>query len=496
MEYSSADAMFPDLPSVRGRPGRPALSSATRPDAPRTFLFDGGTMDYVSADGILEEVAGVAVPVGGFDVTTVKVNESGWPCEGPGRDQGSCLRLRESLGDVLLVMASKMVYGSLQENFDSTELTFHTMAQLKKLRRKHERIKYAGMRNRVWDLAPSGAIGVVLRFGSQGAGDGDGNHQVLIIMVSLVEDRLVCTCSAEERCLAARGCSYRPPMVAALEEVLSVMGFSTTDLSTVLGAAVKHRRLRDGQGVLYGDRTCVVRNGNTSWPFSAVRRTRGGSWVCLSCRTGDGTCNHVGSAVAAFMAHAEGSEDCSDSEDQQDGGEEARLLELAGLSNAADQEAAGPTEPQPHVAGATRPLCPVNRYKGSSRSAEARHLVPPHVAQKERASLMRALRDPSHQVTYSAGWQCPFCRVGRASDTKIEIKKGKVEFEDGVVRAQVETWRCSQCLFRVLHDGKAYGVVFHSCYAIYSEAYLFEVAVNLDPNGSSMYSACFLRSAF
>lgn len=269
-----------------------------------------------------------------------------------------------------------------------------------------------------------------------------------------------------------------------------------SDLFMVLGSAWKTRHLRAGQGVLYGDTMCVVRNGSTSWPFTAVRRTRGGSWVCLSCRTGDGTGGHAGSAILAFKLDVEGPGDSSDSEDVEDEGEEARLLALSVLSAAADQEAAGATEQPPHFSRATGPLSPVSRYKWSPRSADARHLVPPRVAQQERADLMRALQDPTHKVIYPAGKQCPFCLVGRGIGTKNNIKKGKVEFEDGLVPAIVETWRCSQCLFRVLPDGKARGVIFHSCYTVFSEAFLFEVAVNLAQNGSYFHSAAYLRSAF
>lgn len=64
------------------------------------------------------------------------------------------------------------------------------------------------------------------------------------------------------------------------------------------------------------------------------------------------------------------------------------------------------------------------------------------------------------------------------------------------MQATVETWRCQKCLFLILPDGKARGVVFQSCYTAYSEAFLFEVAVNLARNGSSLHSASYLREAF
>lgn len=115
----------------------------------------------------------------------------------------------------------------------------------------------------------------------------------------------------------------------------------------------------------------------------------------------------------AFKLDMEGPGDSSDSEGDEDEGEEARLLALSALSAAADQGAAGAIEQPLHLLRATGPLSPVNRYKWLPRSADAHHLVPPRVTKQERADLMRALRDPTQKVFYSAGKQCPFCLVGR-----------------------------------------------------------------------------------
>lgn len=199
-----------------------------------------------------------------------------------------------------------------------------------------------------------------------------------VLTVSLNEDQVAYACSLEERCLDHKGCSWRSSMNAALDQVRTAMGVTMCDLFMVLGAAVKTRRLVDGHGVLYGEKTCVVRNGNTSWPFSAVRRTRGGSWVCLSCRTGDGTCDHAGTAMAAAKAHADGLDDSSDSDaEEEDGADETGLLESAGLTDTADEDVTGTTEVPPHLPAATEAVMPVNRYKWFSRSDEPRHLVPP-----------------------------------------------------------------------------------------------------------------------
>lgn len=406
------------------------------------------------------------------------------------------LKLRKSLDNVLVVMFATAAYQSLKERFDSSNDIFRSIAALRKLRRELSCITYKALRDRAWDLAPSGAVGVVLRVGGLGARDGKGQHELLVTTAALVRQKLVVSCSADERCLGDGGCSMHTSMVNSLEKVRSVMGVTMADLFLVLGAPLKTSRLEAGRGVLYGEKTCVVRNGNMSWPFSAVRRTRGGSWIFLSCRTCDGTCGHAAAAVAAAKEETEGLDDSSDSDVDKDEGDEERLLALAGLNATDDQEAAGAVEMPPHLPGATKPLVAVNRFKWSPRSAAPRHLVPPLIAQKERADLMRALRDPTNLLQYVAGALCPYCLVGRSANTVIEYKKGKVEFEDGVVPATVETWRCHQCLFRLLPDGKARGVVFQSCYTIYSEAFLFEVAVNLARNGSSLHSASYLREAF
>lgn len=238
-------------------------------------------------------------------------------------------------------------------------------------------------------------------------------------------------------------------MVAAREAVRSKMGVSMSDLFAVLRAATKTRRLRAGHGVLYGEKTCVMRNGDTSWPFSVVRRTHGGSWICLSCRTGDGTCDHVNTAVAAAKAVAEECNDSTDADvEEEDEQEEARLLASAGLNAAAADDGngdlhehepvsgatpaqlgrPGAKEVPPHLPRAAEAVIAVNRFKWSSRSSQPRHLVPPRVAQMERTDLMHALRDSSQKLHYPAGPQCPFCRVERTPQTRIVHMKCKVEF--------------------------------------------------------------------
>ncbi|OSX76551.1 hypothetical protein BU14_0185s0011 [Porphyra umbilicalis] len=263
-------------------------------------------------------------------------------------------------------------------------------------------------------------------------------------------------------------------MVDALGKVRLKMGVDMATLFDVLNGATKVDRLRAGKGVLYGDKVCVVRNGKTSWPFSTVCQSRGGAWVCLSDRTGDMTCDHVSIAVATSKAH-----------------------EVAQAAvDSRNLEATGAVELPPHLPSISVPLAAVNRFKWKARSAESRHLVLPRMAQRERANLMRARRNADHKVHYLAGPRFPFRFVGRSPEVGMVVQKAKVEFENGVVPTTVETWRFHKCLFRVLPDGVARGVIFHSCYTVYSKAFLFEVAVNLARNGSSLHSTSDLREAF
>lgn len=364
LQYVTADALLADACGAAIQGTSEEANTTGRGAASTTIQVENGTIDYLNADVILAGDDGEAgPPLGVFNAANVKIDSGGWPHEGPGRGEGSGLHLRASLTTVLEVMFATMAYNSLAEHFDSSAHTFKCMAALRELRRKHKKITYAALRGRVWDLAPSGAVGVVVRFGGHGSRDSSGQHELVVMTASLKGDEVQCACSLEESCLDIQGCSWRAPVGSALEQVRSVMETSIVDLFTVLRAAVKTRSLRAGKGVLYADKTCVIRNGDTSWPFSAVRRTRGGSWVCLSCRMGDGTCDHVGSAVAAAKKDADAAGDSSDSEAEEDAGDEARLVELAGLSVAADEEACGATEAPPHLPRATEAQIPVNRFK-------------------------------------------------------------------------------------------------------------------------------------
>jgi len=300
MEYTSADALFPELEAAS------AATVATRPAVSTTHRFDGGPFEHTSAKDVLAGQATNVASADGFDSSPMRVLGGGWPNAGPGRAESSKLRLRDLLEDIPVVMFATIAYQSLTKRFDSSEETFTAHSALRSLRRRYKRITSAALRNRARDLAPGGAIGVVLKSFGTGSRDDKGKHQVLVISVSLEGENWVCCCSEEQRCLGPGGCSLRSPVMAAVEEVLKAIAVDMVDLLMVLGAPVKVHRLHVGRVVLYGERTCVLRNGKTSWPFTAVRRTRRGMWVCLSCRTADGRCDHVSASVLADKERADG----------------------------------------------------------------------------------------------------------------------------------------------------------------------------------------------
>jgi len=394
-EQLSAAALFPDLRMLLN----PSAAAMPAP-APTTYQFDGGTTEYLSADAIL--AANVAQPPysSGIAHHTAPRAAAGWKEDGPGRALGSRLRLRESLGKVLEVRFCTMAYASLKQMFDSSDDKLLTMAALRIMWRTRAKITYKALRGRAWDLAPSGAVGVVLRFGSSGSLNDEGQHQVVVATAWLDGGVVRCACSEEEQCLGAEGFSLRIRMVCALEEVQQTVGVDLSALFDVLNASIKVSRLRASVGLLYGDKVCVVRNGNTSGPFSAMCQSRGAAWVCLSCRTGDYTCNHSSIAVATSKAHADGpGEDSPGSDVEEDDKDEARLLDVArAAADGRDLEAAGTVELPPHLPSSLPPVMPVNRFKWKSRSAKSRNLVPLRVAQRERADLIRARRHKEHKI--------------------------------------------------------------------------------------------------
>jgi len=91
-----------------------------------------------------------------------------------------------------------MAYARLQQRFDSSDDTLRAMAALRSMRRMGSKITYKALRGRAWDLAPSGAVGDVLRFGSSGSRNDEGQHQVVVVTAWLDGGVVRCACSEEE----------------------------------------------------------------------------------------------------------------------------------------------------------------------------------------------------------------------------------------------------------------------------------------------------------
>jgi len=99
-------------------------------------------------------------------------------------------------------------------------------------------------------------------------------------------------------------------------------------------------------------------------------------------------------------------------------------------------------------------------------------------------------------IEYEAPEQCPFCLSGKAPGQTTTPHDCRVEFIDGSVGIMVFSWRCPSCKYRVMLDGREYGLVFASPYTAYTETFLLELAVSLSRNGCSLRSSSDLRVGF
>lgn len=124
IECSEAAALFPDIRDHERRSTKATSSAASRPNTTRTHHIDGGSIDYCNADTILSGTADLASPVPGFHPTAVKVTGGGCPRDGPGRAEGSGLKLRTSMDDVFIVNLVTAAHQSLKERFDSSTAAF------------------------------------------------------------------------------------------------------------------------------------------------------------------------------------------------------------------------------------------------------------------------------------------------------------------------------------------------------------------------------------
>lgn len=115
-------------------------------------------------------------------------------------------------------------------------------------------------------------------------------------------------------------------------------------------------------------------------------------------------------------------------------------------------------------------------------------LVPHITAQKANTCSVLAA-STGIAVEFPALSTRPFRSCGPSPGTSPASHECRAEFEDGSIEAKVFSWRCPRCRHRVMVDGRDEGIVFSSPFSEYSEAYLFELAVNLSRNGSSLRSS-------
>ena len=455
-------------------------------------LNHDGDVVFVDADDLRRAPAAAALASTPPDPRLSFIERpGGYPRRGPGRKKGSGLDLRESLLKVLLVLLSTSAYMNLMELFAPDELVHVNLKGLRDLRYKLSKITDKALRTRAWDLSRSGAVGVLIKYGTGGSRDDRGRHLAVAVEVSLTKDGVVCVCSEAEKCLGEGGCSMQEPMYKALDEVRLAAGVTMADLFVILGASRRMRSRAVGRAVLYGPSTCVVRMQGGSWPYAVVRKTRTANWICFSCRTADGSCQHAAAASAAARGGAaDASESEGGSDDDNAGGDGSAgdgrgpMEHGNGRGKQAWQDASGLA-----VEG-RRP----DRGKQTPQSLLPRHIVPPLAAQAERATILLALQDPSITLFFPAADKCPYCHVERLTDRTL--REVLVECGEGVASGVVYTWRCHSCNYRVIPDGRDRGIVFTSSSTAYSEVFLFEMSVNLSRNGSSLRSSAYLRDAY
>lgn len=489
------------LEASRNGPGRHGLL-----DVQAWRSYDGSVV-FVDVDDLVGAAGGMSLGaprgVGAADGMSlgaprgVVKRRVGYPRAGPGRLKGSALQVRDSLHDVFVVLFATTAYLNLTEIFEPEEASQVDLDGLRNLRHSLAKVTDKALHKKAWDLSRSGYVGALIKFQSGGSRDDEGRHQAVAVEVSLRGSSIVCACSAEEACFSMGACSMTEPVEQSLETVRAALGVTMPDLFEIFGVSLRMRSRSVGRAVLYGNSTCVVRRLGGSWPFAVVRKTRAARWICFSCRTSDGSCDHAVAAGKVARLAAQGRTD-TDSESEAGTGESDGDADRAGSTPPnTETDSRGDYTLAQDVSNheGTRSVS-----KGLDRSSDAphsmlpRHIVPPRIAQVERARILRSLQDPSIVLLYPAANACPYCNITRT--TELTRREVLVECGEGVCRGMIYVWRCSRCNFRVIPRGRERGIVFSSTSTAYSEVFLFETAVNLSRNGCSLRSSTYLRAAY
>ena len=309
-------------------------------------------------------------------------------------------------------------------------------------------------------MGRSGAVGVLLKLGRSRVRADICKQQTVAICVTLKTKsgvkRPVSSCSGPEKCLDT-GCTYELDMEAAIEAVRSAAQMTLEEVFEVLESSVRGVARAAGTAIPYGALLCTVSGGDGSWPFAVVRRTVARKWVCVACPTADGECIHQSAAVAAAAGGGHGGFDDGD-----DGTPNMRFP---------DDD---PVKQGDNPVAPNDPYMLFSRFYQVHQSRLLRDLVPPTAAQLTRINPVEAAATSETVLEFPAEALCPYCRVPPSPLKPPIPHECRIEFDDGSAMAEVYSWRCPNCLLRVMPDGREHGLVFSSPFTAYSEAYLFE----------------------
>ncbi|OSX79179.1 hypothetical protein BU14_0085s0030 [Porphyra umbilicalis] len=361
-------------------------------------------------------------------------NYAGWRGPGPGRGRGrGPNNVRESMRPVLVALFCNEMHKNLLANYEEDGVAARALVGLEVLR-VNTGVSKKSLRTRGWTLGRSGAVGVLLKLGRSRVRSDVCKQHTVAISVALE--------------------AVRSAAQMTLEEVFEVLESSVRGVARAPGTAIP-------------------------WPFAVVRRTIAKRWVCIACPTADSECIHQSAAVAAAAGDGDGGFDDGD-----DGTPTMRFP---------DDD---PVKEGGHPVAPDNPYMLFSRFYQVHQSRLLRDLVPPSAAQQTRINLVKAAATSETILEFPCSPLCPFCRVSPSPLKPPIPHECRIEFDDGSVMAKVYSWRCPNCLLRVMPDGREHDLVFSSPFTAYSKAFLFELAVNLSRNGCSLRSSSYLRSGY
>lgn len=399
----------------------------------------------------------------------------GWKDAGPGRRQGGGFYPRDILLDVFVVMLCTELHGNLVAHFDNNGVASRARLGLRRLRERYLHVTDKALRTRAWMMGRSGCMGMLLKLNNRRLDtDYCKDVAVAVSFTSNGKGGVKCCCSAEEQCLDTN-CGFQIHLDGAMKLVVEASQMKLVEVLSVLEASVRGASNVVGTAVRYGSGLYVVRRGQGSWPYAVVRKTLAKQWVCVACPTAGRACGHRSAAYHAAEVDPIGGDNSDDE----------------GVSSPRY-----PDDPDGEPPPPANPYVLQSRFFETHRSRLPRDLVAPSVAQQARLDLVDAARSDETVTEYPANPMCPYCKVGPLENQRPIAHPCRVDFDDGSTVTNVFSWRCSLCRLRVLPDGRKHGIVFVSASTAFSEAFLFELAVNLSRNGSSLRSSAYLREGF